>query len=170
MDFGSLVFPAFFFGMLALCTIALKIRSKQISYECELVFELHPEFLKHVTPAPGDVAYFFFHLSASRRNALGTVSSRTSGGANMAWAMGDRLHAQKILGVVKALDGTYLYIETFGYEGKGVWHVVDSNGEVHGIGRVNSLINISFKSHDQVHFTDAEIGSANAILRGFRRI
>jgi len=74
------------------------------------------------------------------------------------------------LGVISALDGVYMHVETFGFEGKGIWHVVDSNGTAAGVGRSNTVMNLAFSNYDQVHFTDAEIGNGNAILRGFRKI
>jgi len=168
MDLGSLGFAAVFLGGLALCYFAMKVRFKQISYECELVFEVSPEMLDALRPAVGDMVYYFSQINA-RRSPLGTTHTMQSsvGGA---WAMGERLFVQNVLGVVSAINGPYIYVETFGFEGKGVWFVVDSNSVATGAGKVNSVMNLAFRTYDQVHFTIAETGSGNAVLRGMRRI
>jgi len=168
MDLSSLRFAAVLIGGLALCYFIMKVRFRQISYECELVLELSAEFLSQRSPAVGDAVYYFFQMSNARRSPLGTTHTMQS--SSTAWALGSTLHAQSILGVISAIDGAYIYVETFGFEGKGVWHVVDSKGNATAVARVNSILNLAFESYDQVHFTDAEIGLGNAVLRGFRRI
>ena len=167
MDLGSLSFAAVLIGGIALCYYALKVRTRQISYEGELLIETSPEFINWAQLAVGDVVYYFFELS-SRRSPLGTTHTMQSSAT--AWAMGDRLYTQKVLGVVSAINGHNLHIETYGYEGGGIWFVVDTKGQATGTGRVNTPLILSLKGYDQVHFTSQETGPGNAVLRAFRKI
>jgi len=167
MDLGSLSFAAVLIGGIALCYFALKVRTRQISYEGELLVETSPEFIDWAKPAVGDAVYYFFEL-ASRRDPLGTTQTIQSNPT--AWAMGDRLYTQKVLGVISAINSTNLHIETYGFEGGGIWFVVDTKGQATGTGCVNTPLILSLEGYDQVHFTSEETGPSNAILRGFRKL
>ena len=166
-------FAFFIIGGIAICYFLGAKRMKQIAYECELIFKWNGESLGGCIPSVGDVVYLFDLNTLQRRSPLGTNVSAPGAGGNtgaFVYVMSDKLYAKRILGVISALDGTNMHIETFGFEGKGVWHVVDSKGQAIGIGRVGSAINLTVSDNNQSQFTEAEIGSSNAVLLSFKKL
>ena len=167
MDLGSLTFVFIFVGGLALCVAVLRRRKRQLANEGVLEIELNPAFLARVSPTVGAVVYFFLE-TASRVGPLGTIHMQhTNLGADI---FGSALHHLYVLGVVSAIVGAEIHVETFGFMGNNIWHVVDAKGDAIPVGGQNSAITITFESPNQLSFTDAEVGGKNAILRSYREL
>jgi len=170
MDLSSLSFAFILIGGIAACYFVAKMRFKQTSYEYELLIEWNKQALEELSPSVGDSVYLYSLSPHLRRSSLGTNTTLQSAGG-LAHAMGDKLYTKQILGVISAIDGTSMRVETFGFQGKDIWFVVDSGGSAIPVGKLGTVMNLTTASDDQqIYFTGKETGGGNAILRNSRRM